>query len=161
MTIAHDRGAPFDGQFHLLLCHGRFVKVIARSPTDFHVDQSFGGRQIGIDARIDHLQPETVLTGQEADTGPASQKIGNHLTCHLLGRQTHPLIGYAMVAGENDVIGTTQPRRERLLDTPDLHGQFFEPAERSFRLGQRIDFLPQGGNDFFGRSADRKFFHHS
>lgn len=63
VVAAHrsDRSAAFDGQFHLLARHGRRIDEITRPAANLQVDQSVGGRQLGVDAGIDHSQPETVL----------------------------------------------------------------------------------------------------
>ena len=51
------------------------VSTITRPAANLQVDQSVGGRQLGVDAGIDHSQPETVLPTQKLIPAPPFKKL--------------------------------------------------------------------------------------
>ena len=55
----------------------------------------------------------------------------------------------AMVSGKDDVLRSLQTGREGLLYGADLHGEFLQPAQRTFGLGEVVDFVLQGRNNGF------------
>ena len=103
ITIAHDVGSVLECQFQLLFGHGRLMKVVTGSFPYLSVDQLRNRRKVIIHAAIHDLDVESMLTGKEADTRSAIQKIIDYLSGNLFRRLADVLVGDTMVGRINHV----------------------------------------------------------
>ena len=142
--LPNDFRALFDGGDALLACHGGFGQIVACPlRRDLGVYQIAARSEIVGNAGIDYLDGHAVLAGEHVGAGASGQKILHHLPGDFLRIRRQAGFRRAMVSGKNQVVRAGESGRQRLLDTADVQGDFFEYAQRSERLGLVVDFLLQ------------------
>ena len=97
------------------------------------------------DAGIDDSQRDAMLTSQHIDRGSAAEVIQQHLRRHRLRISAHAIGGDAMIASEYKHLRRMEYRRFGIERLADANREGFQCAERTLRLGARVQSALQGG----------------
>jgi len=93
----------------------------------------------GLDPRIDDRDVGAVQPSKHIGRRAAREEIAHHLASDLLRIEAHTFGGDAMVAGEDQKMGTGDLRLEGSQYHPDISCQVLEDAERGAGLGERVE----------------------
>ena len=103
--------------------HRCLVKGVARAQAELARDQVGGGRKLGGDTGVDHLQVEPVLAREGVDGRPAAQEVVDHLHGYFLRTRADFFVGQTVVTGEHQDEALSQRGAERGLHEPKPVGE--------------------------------------
>ena len=100
-----------------------------------------------IDADIDNLGVDAVMTRQNGNRCAAVEKVVSHLSGDVFRVGAHAFLCDAVVRGENEEQLSPEPWRNFSLNDGDAPRQLFQLSQASLRLGQGIKSLLRGAFD--------------
>ncbi len=121
----------------------RLARGVARARSHLGGDQIRMRRQLGRDARIDHLDLDAGRGRERVDARASREERRDHRCRDARRVARHALFGEPMVGGEHQEHDALDPRREAVADQPDLHREVLDAAERAGRLRLAVDARAQ------------------
>ncbi len=151
----HQAMATLQGVDAVGLGHRRLFDEVAGAVPNLRLDQARMGAARAVDAGINHPQVDAVQFREHTDRGASLQEIGDHLRRHLAWIGADAALRRAMIGGEHDTGRVSDLDGQGALDRAQLGGERLETAERTARLGQRVQPPVGGRAAYFIDGRDR------
>ena len=116
-------------RFHTVGDGGRAHLVVERSL----LGDVAGGQ---FQRQLEHSEIDFMQSADLRNGGATIGEVGDHLSCHFARKGRDPLIGDAVIAGENGDHGVVETGARPVLPAGQKLDQLFHAAERAGRLGQ-------------------------
>lgn len=142
-TTVYKHRAAVNGPIELFTAHGRLVEEVTGAAGHFAIQNVRVGCEVIVHSHVNDGEVEPVLSAKHVYSSSASTEVDHLLPRDLTGRHAHAFALNAMVASQQQVAGVAEGRGECLLDKPNLKGEFFKSAQRTFGLVQIVYFRLQ------------------